>query len=95
MIQALPLVESGAADAAGLHPEDLTLACASHQGAPVHVARVARWIHALGLSEGDLRCGAQPSRDAAHPAARRHLGGPITNWRGIATGEIALAPGFA
>ena len=32
MIQALPLVESGAADAFGLTSEQLALACASHQG---------------------------------------------------------------
>ncbi|HDR29446.1 asparaginase [Rhodovulum sp.] len=65
MIQALPLVESGAAEAAGLDDADLALACASHEGAPVHVARIAAWLDRLGLSEADLRCGAQPSRDSA------------------------------
>ncbi|MGC9417676.1 MAG: asparaginase [Rhodovulum sp.] len=65
MIQALPLVESGAADAAGLGSEELALACASHEGAPMHVARVAAWLDRLGLAEADLRCGAQPTRDRA------------------------------
>ena len=65
MIQALPLVESGAADAAGLTTEHLALACASHQGAPVHVGKLARWLESMGLSEADLRCGSQPSRDRA------------------------------
>lgn len=60
MIQALPLVESGAAEAAGLGPEELALACASHSGEPRHVARVAGWLAGLGLGEGDLRCGAHP-----------------------------------
>ncbi|MFP4450058.1 MAG: asparaginase, partial [Rhodosalinus sp.] len=41
MIQALPLLTSGAADAAGLGPEHLALACASHQGAEMHTRRVA------------------------------------------------------
>jgi len=65
MVQALPLVESGAADAAGLGPDRLALACASHQGAPLHVEKVRRWLTDLGLSEDDLRCGAQPTRDKA------------------------------
>ncbi|GAB5447139.1 asparaginase [Gymnodinialimonas sp.] len=68
MIQALPLVESGAADAFGLTPEHLALACASHQGAAIHTDRVTAWLDNLGLSEADLRCGSQwpsdePARD--------------------------------
>ena len=35
MIQALPLLESGAADASGLSERQLALACASHSGAAV------------------------------------------------------------
>ena len=58
MIQALPLVESGAADAAGLGPEQLALACASHNGAEAHVSRVGAWLSGLGFEDADLRCGA-------------------------------------
>ncbi|KRW95069.1 asparaginase [Paracoccus sp. MKU1] len=65
MIQALPLVESGAADAAGLTSEHLALACASHNGARIHTERVAAWLSALGLEDGDLRCGAHLPRDPA------------------------------
>lgn len=57
MIQALPLIESGAADAAGLTPAHLALACASHQGAALHVNMARDWLVGLGLSEPDLRCG--------------------------------------
>ncbi len=63
MIQALPLVESGAADAAGLSSEHLALACASHNGAHIHTDRVESWLAALGLGEGDLRCGAHMPKD--------------------------------
>lgn len=63
MIQALPLVTSGAADEAGLTTEQLALACASHEGAPIHSARVEAWLKDLGLSETDLICGPQMSRD--------------------------------
>ncbi len=65
MIQALPLVESGAADAAGLGPEHLALACASHRGAAVHTGLAGRWLAQIGLAERDLRCGAHQPRDTA------------------------------
>lgn len=69
MIQALPLVASGAADAAGLTPEHLALACASHSGAAIHTDRVGRWIAEIGLGDGDFRCGAHmPWDKAAHDA---------------------------
>ncbi len=61
-IQALPLVESGAADAFGLEPEDLALACASHSGEPMHTERVAAWLARIGCEANDLACGAHPSR---------------------------------
>ncbi|MDA5092744.1 asparaginase [Aliiroseovarius sp. KMU-50] len=59
MLQALPLVESGAADAAGLTPEQLALACASHDGAAIHTDRVRNWLGDMGLGEDDLCCGPQ------------------------------------
>lgn len=56
-IQALPLVESGAAEAFGLSDEEVALACASHSGEPMHTERVAAWLKRLGLGEADLACG--------------------------------------
>ena len=70
MIQALPLIESGAADAAGLTPEQLALACASHNGADIHTRRVSAWLTGLGLADADLRCGAHLPND---PAERKRL----------------------
>lgn len=61
MIQALPLIESGAG--AGLSPAQLALACASHQGARGHADAVRAWLDDLGKGDDDLRCGPQPSRD--------------------------------
>ncbi|MDQ2094895.1 asparaginase [Rhodalgimonas zhirmunskyi] len=63
MLQALPLVESGAADAAGLSDEQLALACASHNGARAHVDRVEAWLADLGLGDDDLRCGGHMPKD--------------------------------
>ena len=63
MIQALPLVESGAA--AKLGDERLALACASHNGAAIHTDRVAQWLADLSLDGEDLRCGPQMPEDRA------------------------------
>ncbi|PIE14322.1 MAG: L-asparaginase [Rhodobacterales bacterium] len=63
MIQALPLIESGAAKRAGLTSQHLALACASHNGADIHTQAVAEWLQSLGLSEQDLRCGAHNPKD--------------------------------
>jgi L-asparaginase II len=66
MIQALPLVESGAADAVGLSEAHLALSCASHNAAEVHNRMVTDWITGLGLDpEQALRCGPQMPRDEA------------------------------
>ncbi|WP_380055270.1 asparaginase [Falsihalocynthiibacter sp. SS001] len=64
MIQALPLIESGAAEASNLTAEQLALSCASHQGAAIHTKSVGSWLASLGMSHDDLRCGAQPSSDS-------------------------------
>ena len=63
MIQALPLINSGAADAFGLSSEHLALACASHQGAAIHTERVGVWLDALGLNDDAFRCGPQEPSD--------------------------------
>ena len=63
MVQALPLVESGAAK--GLSTAQLALACASHQASAKHVDMVNRWLADLGLSDDDLRCGTAPPGDIA------------------------------
>jgi L-asparaginase II len=63
MIQALPLVETGAAAAAGLTDAHLAFACASHQGEARHVKLAGDWLSGLGLAERDLRCGAHEPYD--------------------------------
>ena len=65
MIQALPLIESGAADAAGLTTQQLALSCASHQGSAIHTTRVTDWLTGLGLADDDLRCGSHEPYDTA------------------------------
>lgn len=81
MVQALPLIESGAAAAFGLTEAQLALACASHQGAEIHSRHVTAWLAQLGLSDDDFRCGPEVPRDiaardeliiAGKPACRYH-----------------------
>jgi L-asparaginase II len=67
-LQALPLVESGAADALDLTDAELALACASHSGEEVHANAARVMLMKAGLDEDDLECGPQwPQRmeDAA------------------------------
>jgi len=64
LLQALPLVASGAAEAFQLKDEELALACASHSGEPEHVATAAGVLAKLGLGETALECGTQwPGRE--------------------------------
>lgn len=63
MIQALPLIRSGAADAHNLTTEHLALCCASHQGAAIHTDRVSKWLDQLGLTDDAFRCGPQTPND--------------------------------
>ena len=57
LLQALPLVASGAADAFALTPEELAIACASHGGEARHVATAAGLLAKLGLDASALECG--------------------------------------
>lgn len=77
MVQALPLVESGAADRAGLGEAELALACASHQGAEIHTTGVLTWLKSIGMGESALRCGVQmPGDEVARDALYRYHGRP-------------------
>lgn len=57
-IQALPLIESGAADAFSLSPSELSMACASHGGETRHTETAAAWLARIGRRPDDLECGA-------------------------------------
>ena len=56
--QALPLIESGAADRLGLDEAEIALACASHSGAEAHVALARGMLAKAGRDAGALECGA-------------------------------------
>ncbi len=57
-IQALPLMESGAADRYGFSTKELALACASHSGEAGHVETALGMLKKAGKTGADLECGA-------------------------------------
>src|SRR3954463_582227 len=74
-LQALPLIESGAADRYGFGAEELALACASHGGEPGHVAVAERMLKSTGLDASALKCGTHwPSHSASSQALARSGG---------------------
>jgi L-asparaginase II len=71
-LQAIPLIESGAADRYRLTDAEIALACASHNGEPQHVATAESMLRKAGRDLHSLECGAQlPMRaDAYVPLVR-------------------------
>jgi L-asparaginase II len=94
VLQALPLIEQGAADRFGLADEELALACASHSGEAAHVAGVERMLAKAGLDSSALRCGAHwPIAQPAAVAAAQS-GGPTpahNNCSGKHAGFLSVA----
>jgi L-asparaginase II len=77
LLQALPLVASGAADRLALSDAELALACASHNGEEAHVQTAASMLAKAGLDATALECGAHwPSLDTAARALAARGGEP-------------------
>lgn len=73
-LQALPLVESGAADAFDLSAEAVSIACASHNGEEQHVKTVHSMLKACDLSVDALECGAHSPKYEADQAILHRAG---------------------
>lgn len=95
ILQALPLVESGAADRFAVSPAELSLACASHRGEPAHVAAVIAWLSRLGLTPEALECGSHWPMDEESTLALARSGATPTpahnNCSGKHTGFLTTA----
>lgn len=94
-IQALPLLESGAADAYGFGAAEIALAASSHSGEPRHVATAESMLAAAGRSAADLECGTHmPMAQAAEWAlvrAGRNPGALHNNCSGKHAGFVCTA----
>lgn len=77
VIQALPLIETGAADAYGFGQRELALACSSHNGEAVHTGLALTMLKKAGLDETALECGPHwPSFQPATVNLARSGGAP-------------------
>jgi L-asparaginase II len=94
-LQAVPLVEDGAADRFGWQGPELALACASHSGEPRHVDIARSMLRSLGLTEESLACGPHVPFNAAAARELRERGeepGALhNNCSGKHAGMLALA----
>lgn len=94
-IQALPLVESGAADRYGFGDAELALACASHGGEAAHVEVAQRMLAGAGLDVSALECGTHwPLNPTATQALARSGGAPSAlhnNCSGKHSGFLCVA----
>jgi L-asparaginase II len=94
-LQALPLVETGAADRWKYGDAELALACASHSGEARHADTVLRILERLGLGAGDLECGSHLPYHEPSAAALIRSGASATpahnNCSGKHAGFLATA----
>ena len=88
-LQAIPLIETGAAAARGVSEAELALACASHGGTPDHVAAVEAWLGRLGLAPDDLMCGAHMPNHRESAWALTRSGQPPTALHNNCSGKHA------
>jgi L-asparaginase II len=99
VLQALPLVASGAAEALGLSDEELALACASHGGEPHHAATAASMLAKAGVDAAALECGAHwPYHDGSIKAMAASGAQPSAlhnNCSGKHAGFVCLGCGLA
>jgi L-asparaginase II len=94
-IQAIPFITSGAADRFNITPRELAIACASHDGEPIHTETVVGLLARIGLDESALRCGVQRPYSEETARALERDGQPFTqlhnNCSGKHTGMLATA----
>ena len=94
-LQAMPLLLSGAAAALNLGPQQLAMACASHNSEPAHTQLVGNWLQQLDMTSTDLQCGTHwPGLESAtiQLAQSRQTACPIhNNCSGKHCGFLSLA----
>ncbi|MDA1090315.1 MAG: asparaginase [Proteobacteria bacterium] len=94
-LQALALIETGAADAYSLSDAELALAAASHGGTAEHIDGIGAWLKKIGLGPDDLECGSQDPSDKDAARALIKSGAPCgrihNNCSGKHTGFLTAA----
>lgn len=94
-MQALGLVETGAAEHFKISDSELAIACASHSSQPEHLAVVRKWLARMKLGIDDLQCGSTGSIEQNVNAQLIRSGAQLTrahnNCSGKHTGFLATA----
>lgn len=94
-LQALPVVESGAADAVPFGSEGLAMACSSHNAERRHLDLVERCLSSMGFDSDALECGVQmPARASDRAEMNRSHAAPTrlhNNCSGKHMGFLGLA----
>jgi L-asparaginase II len=94
-LQALPLLVSGAAEKFGFTDREVALACASHNGEPIHTELAASMLRKIGLGPEALRCGVhEPYSEEVAAELRSRGEAPNVlqnNCSGKHTGMLAVA----
>ena len=88
-LQALPLIESGAADHYGFGDAAIALACASHTGTTAHTEVAEAMLAAVGLTEADLGCGRHAPLGAKAAKELWRSGGEPTQLHNNCSGKHA------
>lgn len=71
--QALPLIESGAADAYELPVQSIAQAVSSHSGEAQHIATASHTLSLIGLNADALQCGASAPMFVGPKATQRRI----------------------
>ncbi len=87
--QAVPLLETGAAERFRLEDAEIAIACGSHEAEQGQIDLVGRWLTRLGLSEADLECGPQGPRDREAAEALVRAGKPPSSIHNNCSGKHA------
>lgn len=87
--QALPLVESGAAERFAYTDAELALALSSHNAEALHTEGVQTILDRIGLSVADLQCGPQQPSDLAARVDLRERGEEPTSIHNNCSGKHA------
>src|SRR4029453_7915429 len=94
-LQAIPLLLSGAADRFGFTDKEVALACASHNGEPIHTEIAASMLRKIGLGPEALKCGVHEPYSPDVPRELRARGEEPNvlhnNCSGKHAGMLALA----
>ncbi|HEY0544341.1 MAG TPA: asparaginase [Pyrinomonadaceae bacterium] len=93
--QCIPLISSGAADRFGFTASEIALACASHNGEPIHVETAQSMLRKIGLDASALKCGVHEPFSSEVVRRLRESGEPPNvlqnNCSGKHAGMLALA----